>query len=168
MVGHVTSCFNPIARENTRDVGPLERSMNRALLFLTALLLSACASVEPKPQTACFHRDVALEKDIGFCQTVRSGKTLYVSGVTGAGNMDLAVRSVYDQLKQILEANGLSPSNVVKETVFATDLDSFIQNKVIRKEFYGQTLPAASWVQVQRLYLPSFVVEVELTAEYPE
>ena len=141
--------------------------MNRALLFLTALLLSACASVEPKPRATCFHRDVGIEKDIGFCQAVRSGNTLYVSGVTGAGNMGSAVRSAYDQLKQILEANGLSPSNVVKETVFATDLDAFIQNRAIRKEFYGQTLPAASWVQVQRLYLPSFVVEVELTAEYP-
>ena len=142
--------------------------MNRALLFLTVFLLSACASVEPKPQATCFHRDVAIEKDIGFCQAVRSGNTLYVSGVTGAGNMDSAIRSAYDQLKQILEANGLSPSNVIKETVFATDLDGFIQNRGIRKEFYGQTLPAASWVQVQRLYLPSFVVEVELTAEYSE
>src|SRR5688572_16258634 len=139
----------------------MRRSMHRALLFLTALLLSACASVEPKPQATCFHRDVAIEKHIGFCQAVRSGNTLYVSGVTGAGNMDSAIRSAYDQLKQILEANGLSPSTVVKETVFATDLDAFIQNRAIRKEFYGQALPAASWVQVQRLYLPSFVVEVE-------
>lgn len=81
--------------------------------------------------------------------------------------MDVAVRSVYDQLEQILEANGLSPSNVVKESVFATDLDSFIENRAIRKECYGQTLPAASWVQVRRLYLPSFAVEVELTAGYP-
>ena len=141
--------------------------MNRALLFLAALLLSACVSKEPKPQATCFHRDAAIEKDIGFCQAVRSGNTLHVSGVTGGGNMDAAVRSVYDQLKQILEANGLSPSDVVKETVFATDLDAFIENRAIRKEFYGQTLPAASWVQVQRLYLPSFVVEVELTAQYP-
>src|SRR5690606_32928784 len=51
------------------------RSMNRALLFLTVFLLSACASVEPKPQATCFHRDVAIEKDIGFCQAVRSGNT---------------------------------------------------------------------------------------------
>jgi len=52
--------------------------------------------------------------------------------------------------------------------VFATDLDAFIRNKEIRKEFYGASLPAATWVQVQRLYLPSFVVEVEVTAEYPK
>jgi enamine deaminase RidA (YjgF/YER057c/UK114 family) len=58
-------------------------------------------------------------------------------------------------------------ANVVRENVYATDLDAFIRNKEIRKEFYGQVLPAATWVQVPRLYLPSFVVEIEVTAEYP-
>jgi hypothetical protein len=42
------------------------------------------------------------------------------------------------------------------------------QHKAIRHEFYGVSLPAASWVQVQRLYLPSYVLEVELTAEFEE
>jgi len=38
----------------------------------------------------------------------------------------------------------------------------------IRKEFYREPFPAATWVQIQRLYLPSLVVEIELTAEYPK
>jgi enamine deaminase RidA (YjgF/YER057c/UK114 family) len=42
------------------------------------------------------------------------------------------------------------------------------QHKAIRHEFYRASLPAASWVQVQRLYLPSYVLEVELTAEFEE
>ncbi|MBS0396783.1 MAG: RidA family protein, partial [Proteobacteria bacterium] len=33
---------------------------------------------------------------------------------------------------------------------------------------YGAAMPAATWVQVQRLYDPSLVVEVELIAEYPK
>lgn len=82
--------------------------------------------------------------------------------------MPQAVRSVYDRLKQTLEANNLSFANVVKENVYATDLDAFIQSRGIRKDYYGQTFPAATWVQVQRLYLPSFVVEVELIAEFPK
>ena len=138
------------------------------LFFAALLLLSGCASVAPPTGPTCFHRSETIERDIGFCQAVRSGTTLHISGVVGTGNMDAAVRSVYDRLKQILEANGLSFASVVKETVFATDLDAFIRHKELRKEFYGKSLPAATWVQVQRLYLPSFVVEVELTAEYPK
>lgn len=81
--------------------------------------------------------------------------------------MQVAVHSVYEQLALILEARGLSASDVVKETVFATDLDAFIQHKAIRKAFFGTSLPASSWVQVQRLYQSTDVVEVELTAQYP-
>ena len=79
--------------------------------------------------------------------------------------MTAAVRSVYKRLESTLKANGLSFADVVKENVYATDLDAFIRNKDIRKEFYGRSFPAATWVQVQRLYLPSFVVEIELTAK---
>jgi len=144
--------------------------MNRTntLLLLVALLLSGCASVIPPPQRSCFHESAEIEKDIGFCQALRSGNTLHVSGVAADGTMDSAVRSAYGRLKQVLAANGLSFANVVKENVFATDLDAFIRNKAIRKEFYGESLPAATWVQVSRLYLPSFVVEIEVTAEYPK
>ncbi len=141
--------------------------MRQHLSLLVVLLLAGCASVGPQSQRTCFHRSEAVEKDIGFCQALRSGSTLHVSGIAGEGSMDSAIRSVYARLKQTLEANGLSLANVVKENVYATDLDAFIRNKEIRKEFYGQLLPAATWVQVQRLYLPSFVVEIEVTAEYP-
>jgi enamine deaminase RidA (YjgF/YER057c/UK114 family) len=145
------------------------RHRTRLLLSLVALLLlSGCASVGPLPHRECFHRNESVENDIGFCHALRVGNTLYISGVTGQGDMPSAIHSVYARLKQTLEASDLSFANVVKETVFATDLDAFIQNKGIRKEFYGQFFPAATWVQVQRLYLPSFILEVELTAEYPK
>ena len=79
--------------------------------------------------------------------------------------MDSAIRSVYGRLKQVLEANGLSFADVVKETVFATDLDAFVKNKEIRKEFYGCVRPPPPGAQ--RLYSPSFVLEVEVTAAIP-
>ena len=144
------------------------KQMNRRLAVVAILLdIAGCASIPPAARTSCFHRNEAVETDIGFCQSVRSGNTLYISGIAGQGDMAAAIRSVYDRLKLTLEANKLSFANVVKENVYATDLDAFIQNKGIRKEFYGPTLPAATWVQVQRLYLPSLVLEVELTAKYP-
>jgi enamine deaminase RidA (YjgF/YER057c/UK114 family) len=144
--------------------------MNRRFLLLLVMLLAlpGCASVSPQADHVCFHRNESIEVDIGYCQALRVGNTLHISGIPGQGDMPSAIRSVYERLKQVLEANGLSFANVTKETVFATDLDAFIRNKDVRKEFYGQLFPAATWVQVQRLYLPSFVVEIELSAEYPK
>jgi enamine deaminase RidA (YjgF/YER057c/UK114 family) len=146
--------------------------MNRHLFLLAAALAAVpgyvSATSAPQSNHACFHSMEQMEKDVGYCQAVRSGNTLHISGVAAEGSMDAAVRSVYGRLGEILEARGLSFANVVRETVFATDLDAFIANKTIRHEFYGASLPAASWVQVQRLYLPSHVLEVELTAVFEE
>jgi enamine deaminase RidA (YjgF/YER057c/UK114 family) len=128
--------------------------------------LSGCVTSNTPSTRACFHDNEAVETEIGFCQALREGNTLHISGIAGQGNMNVAARSVYRRLESTLKANGLSFRDVVKENVYATDLDEFIQSKAIRKEFYGTSFPAATWVQVQRLYLPSFVVEIELTAKY--
>ena len=137
------------------------------LVLCLVLTLTACSTTPSVAPRSCFHRSEAVELDIGYCQAVRTGNLLYISGTVGQGEMPAAVRSVYERLKQTLEANGLTFRNVVKENVYTTDLDAFEGTREIRKAFYGDSLPAATWVQVQRLYSPSLVVEVELVAEYP-
>lgn len=139
-------------------------------ITIPAVLICSCATA-PHPKHAarsCFHRDAASEAEVGYCHALRVGNNLYISGTVGTGPMADAVRSTYSRLRDILAANGLTYADVVKETVYAVDLDAFIQSKDIRKQFYGGAFPAATWVQVPRLYDPSFVVEVELQARYPE
>jgi 2-iminobutanoate/2-iminopropanoate deaminase len=131
---------------------------------LIALAISGCASVGPPIQKQCFHENALSESDIGYCQAVSVGNVLYISGTAGQGDMPSAIRSIYGRLQKTLEENGLTYADVVREVVYATDLDAFIQYKDLRKAFYGRDLPAATWVQVERLYVPSLVVEVELTA----
>ena len=134
------------------------------------LALSGCATTgrpDAPAQASCWHQD-ADEREIGYCQAVRYGDTLYVSGTAGRGPMDAAVQSVYRRLDATLKANGLSFADVVKENVYTTDLDAFIAHKDLRRPWYGSNLPAATWVQVQRLYVPSLVLEVEVTARIPE
>ena len=105
------------------------------------LFMAGCAQVSPPPvATSCYHLNPEIETAIGYCQAMK------------------------DELKSTLQANGLDFENVVKENVFTTDLDAFIRNKDVRRTYYGQHLPAASWVEVRRLYSPAFVVEIELTA----
>jgi len=141
------------------------------LLVPAAVLASGCATttapIATKSASECFHVNAAAETEIGYCEAVRVGNTLYVSGSVGSGEMPLAIKRAYTTLQKTLAARGLGFANVVKETVFATDLDAFIQNKDVRKQFYGANTPAATWVQVARLYQPAYVVEVELTAVFP-
>ena len=141
-----------------------------ALAALILAALSACATTAPAPKTdkTCYHLNEKVETDIGYCQAVRHGNTLHISGSVGAGDMPAAMHKAYDTLRKTLQAHGLDFRNVVKENVYATDLDAFIKNQAVRKEYYGEDFPAATWVQVQRLYLPAFTLEVELTAEFPQ
>ncbi len=142
--------------------------MKTPVLFALSLVVAACSTTPVRPPPACFHRAEAVEREIGYCQALRAGNRLYVSGIAGRGEMRAAVRSVYARLQQTLAAQGLGFGDVVKENVYTTDLDAFEASNDVRKPFYGTAVPAATWVQVQRLYEPSLVVEVELIAEYPK
>jgi 2-iminobutanoate/2-iminopropanoate deaminase len=93
-----------------------------------------------------FHLNERIEKEIGYAQAVRIGDTLDISGSVGAGEMPVAIRESYDELKRTLAAHGLDFRNVVKENVFATDLDAFKASKEVRKDYYGTECPAGTWV----------------------
>ncbi len=121
-----------------------------------------------------FHFRREGEQAFGYAQAVRSGQTLYVSGTLavtevfqtiGAGDMRAQLIAVYDALRQTLEAFDANFTNVVKETIFATDMDAFIEANDIRLAIYaGLDLPAVTAVEVRRLAFPGNLVEIEVVA----
>jgi 2-iminobutanoate/2-iminopropanoate deaminase len=52
---------------------------------------------------------------------------------------------------------GLTFAHVIKENLYTTDIEA-------RKAFYQNDFPAATWVQVQQLFVPELKVEVEWIA----
>ncbi len=150
--------------------------MNRSVFLAAAMLLSAGASaadaLAAKPQQSgksskSCQQATAFEKDVGYCTAVRIGNTLYISGAAAPGPMPDAIKRVYGSLTRTLAAHGLNLGHVVKETVYATDLDALIKHQAVRKALYADSFPASTWVQVSRLYEPSLVLEVEVIAVFP-
>lgn len=148
-----------------------KRNSNRKLLilFLIALgiaLLPWFVLAQGAPiKKEKFNFDKAGENDIGYAQAVKSGNTIYISGTVAAGPMGQAVRSVYTDLEKTLKHYGATFQHVVMETVFTTDLDAFKQYIPLRKTFYKDDFPAASWIQIGRLYDPSLVLEIQIVAK---
>ncbi len=136
-------------------------------LLFGVLLIAASSGAFAQEKKTCFNMDAAFENQMGYCQAVRAGNTLYISGTAASGEMPVAIANVYGNLKKTLAAHGLTFADVVKETVHATDLDAFIKHHQIRKALYTGGFPAATWVQVPRLFTPALVVEVELIAVFP-
>jgi len=117
------------------------------------------------------------EKDFGYAQAVLIDKTLYVSGsvavdaqgrLVAPGDMAGQMHAAYANIQRTLAANGDSFDGVVKETIFTTDMDALLQHADLRFEYYDkERLPTTSWLQVQRLVDPGFLVEIEVVAELP-
>jgi len=116
---------------------------------------------------SCVERS-EVNNEIGYAEVVRAGDFVYISGNVGWGKMPDAVKIAYDSLEKLLKQHGLSFKDVVKENVYTTDLDALKANYAIRNAYYGGAYPAATWVQVDRLFEPGFVIEVELIAYAPQ
>ncbi len=124
----------------------------------------------------CKHFFGDTEKAMGFSQAVRADNVLYISGVlavneslevTGPGDMAAQVKQVYATLSRILADNGATFKDVVKETVFATDLPALGGALAARQAAFdeaGAYVPASTMVQVSGLFLPDAMIEVEVIA----
>jgi enamine deaminase RidA (YjgF/YER057c/UK114 family) len=149
--------------------------------LVSAALMLACQREAPADAPAArvkqvFHLNT-YEKDFGFSQAVLIDKTLYVSGSVAAdengrlvapGDMAGQMRAAYANIGKTLAAHGSSFDEVVKETIYTTDMDAFLKASDLRFEYYDkERLPTTSWVQVQRLVDPGFLVQIEVVAELP-
>jgi len=137
-------------------------------IFLAGLKMGYSQPNSKILQKEKFNINKSAEDKIGYAQAVKVGNTIYVSGAVGWGNMQDAFKIVYDELDKSLKAYGANFSNVVKENLYSTMLDSVIQYKEIRRNYYNNDFPAATWIEVKRLYDPSLVLEVEIIAVLPE
>jgi 2-iminobutanoate/2-iminopropanoate deaminase len=109
------------------------------------------------------------DTSIGYTEAVLADNVLYISGWLDKGTIPEQLQGIYTSLGKILKAYGASYQNVVKETLFTTDMESVKSNNSVRKAFYKGDYPAATWVQISRLYdgRPDAQIEVELIAHLP-
>ncbi len=107
-----------------------------------------------------------------YSQAVKSGNILFVSGqmpvdpATGeivAGDPAVKTTQCMKNVLAILEQAGLTADNIIKATIFLTDMNDFGQVNDAYADFFKDNFPARSCVEVSRL--PKDVtVEIEVVA----
>jgi 2-iminobutanoate/2-iminopropanoate deaminase len=109
-----------------------------------------------------------------YNQAIQAGNLLFLSGqvaldpqsgtVVGAGDVVQQTEQVISNLKAVLQAAGATLENVVKTTIFLTDMNDFATvNGIYARHFGDEKAPARSCVEVSRL--PKDVqVEIECIA----
>src|SRR5688572_7320310 len=114
-------------------------------------------------------------KPVGpYSHAVRVGDFLFCSGqipLTKEGKLvegGIAdqTRQVLQNVSAILQDQALTCENVVKTTVFMTNLGEFGEMNAVYQEFFQQNFPARSTIQVSALPRGA-KVEIEIIACYP-
>jgi 2-iminobutanoate/2-iminopropanoate deaminase len=108
-----------------------------------------------------------------YSPVARAGDLLAVSGQTGAvdgalarGGLDAECRQVFVNLRAVLATEAATLADVVKTTVFLTDMADFAAMNAIYAEEFGATRPARSTIAVAGLPLGASI-EIEAWAYVP-
>lgn len=96
-----------------------------------------------------------------YSQAVLSGNTLYTSGQialdpqTGElviGDIETETKQVMENMKAVLDAAGMNFENVIKTTIFISDMNDFAKINVVYGAYFNEkTAPARETVQVAKL-----------------
>ena len=124
-----------------------------ALAVLAVLAFAGCerepAPAPPERVRQVFHLN-AYEKDFGYSQAVLIDKTLYVSGTVAVdANGRLVAPATWPArcaphtriIPRTLAAHGADFDEVVKETIYTTDMDALLKSSDVRFEYYRQGTP---------------------------
>ena len=111
-----------------------------------------------------------------YTDAVVAGELLFISGLVGVdgegalvGGDDVAAqaRQVFENMRAVLDEARCRFEDVVKVTVYLTDVDDRPKINPVRQEVFGHARPASTLVEVSRLAIPGAKVEIEAVALIP-
>lgn len=110
---------------------------------------------------------------VGYSRAVRVGQRVWVAGTTAVDDAGQAVAPgdayaqtvrCLERIKAALEEAGASLAEVVRTRIFVTDIARWREIGRAHGEFFGETRPASTMVEVSRLIDPELLVEIEADA----
>ncbi|MDR4495536.1 MAG: RidA family protein [Nitrospirales bacterium] len=108
-----------------------------------------------------------------LAQGYRVGDLVFISGQTaidtqgrivGVGDFDAQAGQTFNNLDRVLRAGGSSLKNVIKVTIFLTDMSNFNRIVTLRGKWFTPPYPADTIVEVSSLYSPDAMIEIEAIA----
>lgn len=104
---------------------------------------------------------------------IGDGALIFVAGelpldkkgkIVGPGDITAQTECVFQQIEKVLKASGASLKDVVKATIFVTDMKDFRKVVTVRDKFFVENPPASTFVEVSRLTKEDCLIEIEVIA----
>ncbi|HEX6995494.1 MAG TPA: RidA family protein [Gammaproteobacteria bacterium] len=108
-----------------------------------------------------------------LAQGYRVGDLLFISGqaayddageIVAPGDFDAQANQAFANLERALRAGGSSLRNVVKVTIFVTDMAHFPKIVELRGKYFSPPYPADTIVEISGLYHEDAMIEIEAIA----
>src|SRR3977135_488476 len=122
-------------------------------------------------------RELGTPPGYSQCGEVPASRIIFIAGQTALdrdgsliGKNDFAAQAeqVFRNLGFALQASGCTASNLVRLTVFLTDMDNLTSYREARNRFFASVTPpaapAVTLVEVSKLYGADFMIEIEAIA----
>jgi len=110
----------------------------------------------------------ALGDPVGpYVHAVKHGNVLYLSGLTAFGTdaqsdtIENQAKEIFRQIKEIADSEGSSLENIIKITLYVTDLSRMKELRHTLFDIYGENLPASSLVHIVGLFAEDLKIEIE-------
>ena len=106
---------------------------------------------------------------IALSQGIKVGNLAFISGQAGyddkgdivKGGFDAQSEQAFSNLRRALEAAGSSLKDVVKVSIFLTDMSNFDKLVGLREKYFTEPYPADTLLEVKGLYSSEAVIEIE-------
>lgn len=111
-----------------------------------------------------------------YTDAVRFGDLLFISGLApvdehlnlvGGDDVAAQTRQLFENMDRILKAAGASFADILKVTVYLTDVNDRQAVNVVRQEFFGDARPASTLIGIAELVVPGMKIEVDAVAGIP-
>ena len=105
-----------------------------------------------------------------YTDAVRWGDLLFISGLApldqkgrlvGGDDVVAQTRQIFENMAKILAAGEAGFEDVLRVTVYLTDIADRAKINPVRQEFFGHTRPASTLIGVSALVVPGMKVEIE-------
>jgi enamine deaminase RidA (YjgF/YER057c/UK114 family) len=116
-----------------------------------------------------------MHKPTGYSHAIKkSGTPVFIAGqvaldaggqIVGAGDVEAQTEQVFKNLRGVVEACGGTIADIVKITVFTTDIAHRAAIGAARNQVFGDgPYPASTFLVISSLAQPQFLVEIEAVA----
>ena len=94
-----------------------------------------------------------------YSQAVKAGEMIFISGMLPinvqtkaliTNDISMAAKTIFENLDSVLKESGITRENIVKTTIFMTDLKNFADVNKVYGEYFAdcKVMPARSTIQV--------------------